>query len=108
MIVLTEMGILVKDEQQQSVIRATQAHSLVVLCKMSYHIPQDSLYICLSNHIKEVIITLIFKKLWNINHFIYFCSLDMDISLDIYFPQLKLYTVLYNIHLKKSMSQIVY
>ena len=51
------------DNRRESVIRATLHCSLSVISTISYHIPNDSLYFCLSNHINDMMIDIIFREL---------------------------------------------
>ena len=50
-------------------------------------------------------ITYIFRKLWILNRFFYIYFLNMDISLDIKFSVMKLFTDDYKIHVEGSVSQ---
>ena len=51
------------DNSRQSVICATLHCSLSPISTISYHISNDSLYFCLSNHINNIMINIIFRKL---------------------------------------------
>ena len=50
------------DNRRQSVILLALHYSLAKYCRESYYIPNETLYFCLSNHINEITITLIFEK----------------------------------------------
>ena len=56
-----------RDNTRQSVVCTTLLYSLVMCCRAPYYIPNESLYFCLSNHINEIMIKLIFWKLWILN-----------------------------------------
>ena len=75
---------------------------------ISYHIPNDSSYFFLSNHVNDVTIDLIFRKLLIVNHFFDFYFLNMNISLDICFPKMKFCIVGRNILLEGRASQLLY
>ena len=94
------------DNRRQSVIRATLHYSLAMRCIASYHIPNDSLYFCLSNHVNEDMVYFIFRKLLILNRFSYFYFLNMNISLDICFPMMTFFVVGHTILLEGSVSQI--
>ena len=51
------------DNRRQSVICATLHFSLVMCYRVSYYIPNDSLYFSLSNHIDDTMVHFIFWKL---------------------------------------------
>ena len=72
---------------------------------MSYDIPNDSLYFCLPNHINYVMIGLIFRELLILNHFMDFYFLNMDISLNICFSEMKFCTLANKIPREGSVSQ---
>ena len=57
------------DNRRQSVIRATLHCSPSLIHTISYHIPNDCLYFCLSYHVNDVMIDLIFRKLLILNQF---------------------------------------
>ena len=50
------------DNRRQSVILLAWHYSLAMYYRESYYTPNESLYFCLSNHINEITITLIFQK----------------------------------------------
>ena len=94
------------DNSRQSAICATLLCSLSLINTISYHILNDSLYFCLSNHINNIMINLIFRKLWSLNQFFDFYFLNMDISLGICFSTMKSCMVGHKILLEGSVSQI--
>ena len=51
------------DNRRQSVIRTTLHCSLALSHTISCHMPYDSLYFCLSNHINDAFMNLISLKL---------------------------------------------
>ena len=93
------------DNRRQSVIRATLHCSPSLIHTISYHIPNDSLYFCLSYHVNDVMIDLIFRKLLILNQFFNFYFLNMDISLGNCFPTMKFCIVGHKILMEGSMSQ---
>ena len=74
---------------------------------MSYDIPNDSLYFCISNHDNYVMIHLIFRELLILKHFFNFYFLNMDISFDICFSELKFSTLAGKILFERRVSQNV-
>ena len=72
---------------------------------MSYDIPNDSIYFCLSNHVNYVVIYLIFRELLILNIFFYFYFLNMDISLNIHFSDMKFFSLADKILLEGNVSQ---
>ena len=93
------------DNRRQSTIRATLHSSLALSYTMSYDIPNGSLYFCLPNHINYVMIDLIFRELLILNHFMDFYFLNMDISLNICFSEMRFCTLANKILLGGSVSQ---
>ena len=93
------------DNTRQSVICTTLHYSVVMCCRASYYIPNESLYFCLSNHINEIMIKLIFQKLWILNQFFNFYFLNMDISLNNYTPVIKFWGGALNIAFEGTVSQ---
>ena len=47
-------------------IRATLHYFLVMCCRVSCHIPNDTFYFCLSSHTNDVMITFIFLGIVNL------------------------------------------
>ena len=94
------------DNSRQSAICATLHCSLSLIYTISFHIPNDSLYFCLSNHVSNIMINLIFRKLLILNQFFDFYFFNMDISLGICFPKMKFCIVSHTILFEGSVSQI--
>ena len=67
--------------------------------------PNVRLYFCLSNHINEIMIKLIFRKLWILNQFFNFYFLNMNISLNNYAPVIRFKGGALNIILEGTVSQ---
>ena len=93
------------DNRRQSTICASLHCSLTLFCTLPYDIPNDSLYFCLPDHINYVMIYLIFRELLIFNHFFDFYFLNMDISLNISFSEMKFCTLGHKISLEGSISQ---
>ena len=55
--------ILMIDNRRQSVICATLYYSLIMCFRVSYYVPNDSLYFSLSNHINDTMVNFILWKL---------------------------------------------
>ena len=54
------------DNRRQSVIRATLHYSVTTSYTVFYHIPNDSSYFCLSDQIKDIMITPFFQEIENL------------------------------------------
>ena len=93
------------DNTRQSVICTTLHYSLVMCCRASYYIPNESLYFCLSNHINEIMIRLISRKLWILNQFFNLYFLNMNISLNNYTSVMKFWRSALNIAPEGTVSQ---
>ena len=91
---------------RQSAIRATFHCCLGIITTISYPISNESLYLCLYNHVNDEMNNLIFRKLLILNQFFDLYFLNMDISLDNCLPSMKFCTVSHKILLEGSVSQI--
>ena len=64
-----QLGGTIKDRQQEAHF-ASLHYSLGMCCRESCYMPNESSFSCLSNHIIEITINLIFRKLWILNQFL--------------------------------------
>ena len=91
------------DNRRHSIICATLHSSLALVHTISYHIPKDSIYFCLSNHISDIMINNIFRNLSILNQFYNFYFLNMDISLGNCYPKMKCFIVGHKILMEESV-----